>query len=100
VVEYEDGGLELYRTVFIPAGVNLVFGAFNSIMTNPRAGSLPQAGDRFVGNILPVIREIEIAGVRSHGEMAAALNARGFRTLRGRSWTRATVRNLLLRVSK
>jgi len=96
-VEREDGGRELYRTVFIPVGVNLIFGAFNSTTTDPRAESLQQAGDRFVGNLRPVIREIEAAGVGSLGEIAAALNARGLRTLRGRSWTRATVRNLLLR---
>jgi hypothetical protein len=96
----EDGGRELYRTVFIPISVNLVFGAYNSITANPQAGSLPQAGDRFVGNLLPVIREIEMAGACSLNEIAAALNARGFRTLRGRSWSRATVRNLLLRTSK
>jgi hypothetical protein len=99
-VEREDGGRELYRTVFIPISVNLVFGAFNNTMTNPRTGSLSQAGNRFVGNLLPVIRELEMAGACSLGEIASALNARGLRTLRGRSWTRATVRNLLLRTSK
>jgi len=95
----ENGQLELYRTVFIPVGVNLVFGAFNSTTADPQAGSPPQAGDRSVGNPLSVIREIEAAGAGSLTELAAALNARGFRTLRGRSWTRATVRNLLLRSS-
>jgi hypothetical protein len=53
----------------------------------------------FVGKIVPVIREIQAATTCSLADIAAALNARGFRTLRGRSWTRATVRNLLLRAS-
>ena len=96
----KDGGRELYRAVFIPVSVNLVFGAFTSTMSNPQAGSLRQGGDRFVDNLLPVIREVEMAGACSLGEIAAALNARGFRTRRGRSWTRATVRNLLLRGSQ
>lgn len=96
----ENGQLELYRTVFIPVGVNLVFGAFNSTTADPQAGSPPQAGDRSVGNLLSIIREIEAAGASSLSEIAAALNARGFRTLCGRKWTRVTVRNLLLRTSK
>ena len=99
-VDRKDGGRELYRAVFIPVSVNLVFGAFNSTMSNPQAGSLRQGGDRLVGDLLPVIREVEMAGACSLGEIAAALNARGFRTRRGRSWTRATVRNLLLRGSQ
>lgn len=99
-VDRKDGGRELYRAVFIPVSVNLVFGAFTSTMSNPQAGSLRQGGDRLVGDLLPVIREVEMAGACSLGEIAAALNARGFRTRRGRSWTRATVRNLLLRGSQ
>ena len=99
-VDRKDGGRELYRAVFIPVSVNLVFGAFTSTMSNPQAGSLRQGGDRLVVDLLPVIREVEMAGACSLGEIAAALNARGFRTRRGRSWTRATVRNLLLRGSQ
>ena len=96
---------EGWRPGALPGGVHPGqrqpgFGAFNSTMSNPQAGSLRQGGDRFVDNLLPVIREVEMAGACSLGEIAAALNARGFRTRRGRSWTRATVRNLLLRGSQ
>jgi hypothetical protein len=41
-VECWDRRGELYRTVFIPISVNLGFGAFNSSMANPQAGSLPR----------------------------------------------------------
>ena len=36
-IQQKDGRRELYRTVFIPVGVNLVFGAFTSIVKDPRA---------------------------------------------------------------
>jgi hypothetical protein len=98
-IERQDGRRDLYRAVFMPVGANLVFGAFNGIVREPKAGSLPRLDDRFVGNVVSVIREIQAAGIASLGDIAAALNARGLRTVRGRSWTSATVRNLLLRAA-
>jgi DNA invertase Pin-like site-specific DNA recombinase len=52
---------------------------------------------RFAGNVLPIVREIKAAGVVSLDGIAAALNARGIRTVRGARWYASTVRNLLAR---
>jgi hypothetical protein len=97
-VNREDGRRELYRAVFIPVGVNLVFGAFNSIVKKSQGGS--PARPENVGDLASSIREIQAAGATSLGAIAVALNARGLRTVRGRSWTATTVRNLLLRAPK
>src|SRR6266478_6420203 len=35
-IERDDDCLELYRAVFMPIGANLVFGAYNSLLTGPR----------------------------------------------------------------
>jgi DNA invertase Pin-like site-specific DNA recombinase len=55
------------------------------------------AADQFAGNVLPIVREIQAAGITSLGGIAGALNARGVRTARGGTWHSSTVRNLLLR---
>jgi hypothetical protein len=39
-IERDDGRRELYRTVFMPIGVNLVFGAYNSLLTEAAADLL------------------------------------------------------------
>ena len=51
----------------------------------------------FAGNALPIVRQIEAAGVTSYRGIADALNARGVRTARGGTWYATTVRNMLLR---
>ncbi len=51
--------------------------------------------DRFAANVVPVIRDIERAGVTTLQGVANALNARGIRTARGRQWYATTVRNVL-----
>ena len=51
--------------------------------------------DRFAANVVPVIRDIERAGVTTLQGIANALNARGIRTARGRRWYATTVRNVL-----
>jgi len=53
--------------------------------------------DQHAANVLPVIRDIERAGVTTLQGIAEALNARGIRTARGRRWYASTVRNLLVR---
>jgi DNA invertase Pin-like site-specific DNA recombinase len=53
--------------------------------------------DAFAANVLPIVRQIEAAGVTTHRAIAAALNARGIRTARGGAWHDSTVRNLLAR---
>ncbi len=51
--------------------------------------------DRHAANVLPVVRDIERAGVTTLQGIADALNARGIRTARGRRWHPSTVKNLL-----
>ena len=53
--------------------------------------------DRHAANVLPVVRDIERAGVTTLQGIADALNARGIRTARGRRWYPSTVKNLLER---
>jgi DNA invertase Pin-like site-specific DNA recombinase len=53
--------------------------------------------DRFAANVLPVVRQIQAAGITSLHGIADALNARGIRTARGGQWYGTTVRNLLAR---
>ena len=55
--------------------------------------------DRFAANVVPVIRDIERAGVTTLQGIADALNARGIRTARGRRWYATTVKNVLDRAS-
>jgi len=56
--------------------------------------------DQHAANVLPVIRDIERAGVTTLQGIAEALNARGIRTARGRRWYASTVRNLLVRADQ
>ncbi len=51
--------------------------------------------DRFAANVVPVIRDIERAGVTTLQGIADALNARGIRTARARRWYATTVKNVL-----
>ena len=61
------------------------------------AGANRTAADAFASNVLPVVKEIQAAGVTTHRGLAATLNARGVETARGGEWHATTVRNLLLR---
>jgi DNA invertase Pin-like site-specific DNA recombinase len=54
-----------------------------------------QAADAFAANVLPVVRQMQAAGVTGLRGIAAALNDRGIRTARGGAWHTSTVRNLL-----
>jgi DNA invertase Pin-like site-specific DNA recombinase len=55
------------------------------------------AAAAFAGNVLPVIRQLEVNGISSYHGIANALNSRGVRTARGGTWHATTVRNILLR---
>lgn len=55
------------------------------------------AADAFAANVLPVVRDLQAAGITTTRAIAAALNARGIRTARGGDWHGSTVGNLLLR---
>jgi DNA invertase Pin-like site-specific DNA recombinase len=61
------------------------------------ANTLRLKADSRARNVLPIVREIQTAGVKSLSGIARALNARGVKTARGRQWAPATVRNVLLR---
>ncbi len=53
--------------------------------------------ERFAENLLPVVREIQQAGVSTLRGIAQCLNARGFKTPRGSSFEAQSVKNLLAR---
>jgi DNA invertase Pin-like site-specific DNA recombinase len=56
-----------------------------------------EKADRYAGNILPVIREIQGSGIKSLRGVARALAARGIPTARGGSWTPVQVTAILRR---
>jgi DNA invertase Pin-like site-specific DNA recombinase len=56
-----------------------------------------EAADTFAANVLPVVRQLQAAGVTGVRAIARALNDRGVRTARGGNWHDSTVRNLLAR---
>ena len=53
--------------------------------------------EAFAANVLPIVRQIQAAGVSGLQNIANALNDRGVRTARGGAWHNSTVRNLLAR---
>jgi DNA invertase Pin-like site-specific DNA recombinase len=61
------------------------------------AGANREAADAFAANVLPVVREMQAAGITTVRAIAEVLNARGIRTARGGEWHHSTVRNLLAR---
>jgi hypothetical protein len=98
-IEREDSRRELYRTAFMPVGANLVFGAFNSTIRIVQARSPRDPGDWLIDDAVSAVSQIRAAGTNSLGEITAALNDRGFRPPRGRRWTQAMVRSLVLQAS-
>jgi DNA invertase Pin-like site-specific DNA recombinase len=58
-----------------------------------------EAADAFASNVLPIVRQIQAAGVITFRAIAAALNDRAVRTARGGDWHDSTVRNLLARAN-
>ena len=60
--------------------------------------SVKADADRFAKNVVPIIREIQSAGARSHRGIARSLNARGVATARGGAWTAVQVGAILRRV--
>ena len=55
------------------------------------------AAEVFARNVLPVIREVQAAGVRDLRGIAGELNRRGVRAARGGDWHPTSVRNVLAR---
>ena len=56
--------------------------------------------DLFAENTLPIIREVQAAGITTLQGIAEALNARGVHTARGKKWFPATVKNILARQTR
>jgi DNA invertase Pin-like site-specific DNA recombinase len=56
-----------------------------------------EAADRFAANVLPIVRQLQGAGVTGLLGIAKALNERGVRTARGGQWYASSVKNLLAR---
>ena len=61
------------------------------------AAATKEGADAFAANVLPVVRDLQAAGIKTTRAIAEALNARGIRTVRGGEWHHSTVRNLLAR---
>jgi DNA invertase Pin-like site-specific DNA recombinase len=55
------------------------------------------AAEQRAANVLPMTRELQASGIVSHNAIAAALNARGVPTARGREWTHVQVGTALAR---
>jgi DNA invertase Pin-like site-specific DNA recombinase len=79
--------------------------ARGKILGNPRLAeaaargvdALKAGADRFAANVLPVIREIQAAGVTSANAIAGRLNDRGIKTARGGKWTHVQVTKAITR---
>jgi DNA invertase Pin-like site-specific DNA recombinase len=56
--------------------------------------------ERYTANILPIIRELQVAGYASCNAIAGQLNARRVATARGGRWTHVQVRQILDRQHK
>ena len=59
--------------------------------------SIVAGADRLAANVVPIIREMQRAGMSTLRDIAEALNARGVPTARGGLWYASTVRNILTR---
>jgi hypothetical protein len=55
---------------------------------------------RFAANVLPVVREIQVAGTKSNAAIAAKLNERRVPTAPGGVWTHVQVRAVILLVDR
>lgn len=58
------------------------------------------AADQFASNVLPIIHHVQAAGITSYSGIAEALNRRGIKTARGRTWQATTVRGVMLRAPR
>lgn len=56
------------------------------------------AADEYARRLEPMIRALMASGITSYARLAAALDATGLRTQRGKAWTPAGVRNVVIRL--
>jgi len=59
--------------------------------------TIKREADTFAANVLPIIERVKATGTTSYNAIAKALNDRGVKTAKGRTWAAATVRNVMLR---
>ncbi|WP_062114365.1 recombinase family protein [Aureimonas sp. AU40] len=59
------------------------------------AASNAATADKFAGNVLPVIHQLQATGLTTLRDLAAALTARGVKTARGGEWTAMGVKRIL-----
>jgi hypothetical protein len=59
-----------------------------------------QAADEFARSLQPMIESLRATGVTKLRDIAATLNQRGIRTVRGASWHVSNVKNLIDRVGR
>ena len=66
-----------------------------------KAGAAVQvaAADDFAGNVLPIIRQVQVGGTTSLRAVAEALNARNVKTARGGVWSAVQVSRILDRAA-
>ncbi len=73
---------------------------------NPRPASLKSAAlrkkraDAFAARVMPVIEEIQSAGITTMSGIALALTRRGIKSARGGKWYATTVQNIIRRADK
>ncbi len=61
------------------------------------AAATQAVANTFAANVVPLVRDLQAAGLTTTRAIAEALNVRGIRTARGGEWHHSTVRNLLAR---
>lgn len=59
--------------------------------------AITAGAERLAANVLPIIHDMQRAGVTTLRDIAEGLNARGVTTARGGQWHASTVRNVLAR---
>jgi hypothetical protein len=76
--------------------------AHTHVVPSPRGSSsgvrISPLASRYSANVVPIIRDVQRAGLKSLRAIADALNARGVPTARGGAWHASSVRDALKRV--
>lgn len=80
-------------------GVRLGNPGGNTIDLQKARSQMINNADTHASNVMPLIAEIQRAGLFTYREIAKALNVRGIRSARGGQWHPGTVRNILLRTA-
>lgn len=81
--------------------VGAKLGNRTNLVEAQRAGNAANAASAnvFAENVLPIVHQLQISGLKTLKELAEALNARGVKTARGGTWTAMTVKRVLARTT-